>query len=436
MSSLINTRIQDTYTGLIKTADNLPVDGTLKNLEDGNGGVLPMQVSTTGVNFTGTVTGLPVVEAGLVNGTGTDSLKQADALVTDAATASGPQSIALGNGAVANSNQSIAIGNFSESTSVGTAAVGEYASATGIYASAWGRTSYARSDGSVAFGQQAGVPFSPTGTEYAGAVAMGRGVVADLADTTHVRALKIVAPDGGTGGNGITLLSPNGTAGEVTLTDASELAIDGTPIGGGGGGGSDLAEGQAITPYLSNNVYSIPWILSGYSQTNAKAFDTPNNVQLIPFYANPGESIGEFYFRITYAGAGALMNVGLYKSYVSTGGGYKTTMPEFVTTIASDVDVSTTGQKLFTGLDITLPTDAVGGCYWLAFQSTSTAVALTRWSNWVAAERVIYNDIYRGNGIEIGRPDFTLPTGQVDLSAMSTSASTDLSVDFAWRYKA
>jgi hypothetical protein len=225
-----------------------------------------------------------------------------------------------------------------------------------------------------------------------------------------------------------------GTNVTVDNTDPANPIVSAT--GGGGGGGSDLAEGQAITPYLAGNVYSIPWVLSGYSQSSAKAFNIANNVQLIPFYANPGQAIGEFYFRITTAAPGALMNVGLYKSYVSTGGGYKRTMPEFVTTIASDVDVSTTGQKLFTGLDITLPTDAVGGCYWLAFQSSSAAVRLTRWTNWVAAERVIYNDIYRGNGIEIGRPDFTLPTGQVDLSAMSTSASTDLSVDFAWRYKA
>ena len=59
MSSLINTKIEDTYTGLLKTSDNLPVDATLKTIQDGNGGNLPIQVSTTGVNFTGTVTGLP-----------------------------------------------------------------------------------------------------------------------------------------------------------------------------------------------------------------------------------------------------------------------------------------------------------------------------------------------------------------------------------------
>ena len=244
MATLTGNAINTSYQGLIKFDDNGAVDPTtLKQITDGTGGSLPIQVSQVQTKFQSlvdftdtTVSGLPSA-AGLVNGTGTDSLKQADSLVTNAATASGPQSIALGNGAVSNSNQSIAIGNFSEATSVGSAAVGEYASANALYASAWGRTAYARADGSVAFGQQAGVPFGVNG-----GVAMGRQVVADLADTTHVRALKIVAPDGGTGGNGITMLSPNGTAGLITLTDASELAVDGTPIGGGGG--------SAFTPVI------------------------------------------------------------------------------------------------------------------------------------------------------------------------------------------
>jgi len=41
-----------TYPGLIKTGDNTAIDGTPKVLSDGNGNNLPMEVSTTGVNFT------------------------------------------------------------------------------------------------------------------------------------------------------------------------------------------------------------------------------------------------------------------------------------------------------------------------------------------------------------------------------------------------
>ena len=45
-----------TYPGLIKTGDNTAIDGTLKVLSDGNGNNLPMEVSTTGVNLTGSPT--------------------------------------------------------------------------------------------------------------------------------------------------------------------------------------------------------------------------------------------------------------------------------------------------------------------------------------------------------------------------------------------
>ena len=59
MSSLQNQQISQTFPGLIKTNDELAISPTLKTLQDGAGNNLPMEVSTTGVNFTGTVTGTP-----------------------------------------------------------------------------------------------------------------------------------------------------------------------------------------------------------------------------------------------------------------------------------------------------------------------------------------------------------------------------------------
>jgi len=59
MGDLTNKQISATYDGLIKTNDEQPIDGNLKTLQDGVGNNLPMEVSTTGVNFTGTVTGTP-----------------------------------------------------------------------------------------------------------------------------------------------------------------------------------------------------------------------------------------------------------------------------------------------------------------------------------------------------------------------------------------
>jgi hypothetical protein len=57
MASLQNQQIDQTYAGLIKTNDEAAVGATLKALEDGAGNTLPVQVSTSTVNFTGTVTG-------------------------------------------------------------------------------------------------------------------------------------------------------------------------------------------------------------------------------------------------------------------------------------------------------------------------------------------------------------------------------------------
>ncbi len=57
MGDLTGKRIDQTFDGLIKTNDEQPIDGTLKGLQDGVGNNLPVEVSTSGVNFTGTVTG-------------------------------------------------------------------------------------------------------------------------------------------------------------------------------------------------------------------------------------------------------------------------------------------------------------------------------------------------------------------------------------------
>ena len=69
---------------------------------------LHLSLGTTSASFTGTldlsgatVTGLPAGAAGLVSGTGTDSMKNADSLVTTPATADFQYNIALGNAAQA-----------------------------------------------------------------------------------------------------------------------------------------------------------------------------------------------------------------------------------------------------------------------------------------------------------------------------------------------
>ncbi len=69
MGDLTNKQISATYDGLIKTSDEQPIDGNLKTLQDGVGNNLPIEVSTTGVNFTGIVTGIDTGVQSVVAGT-------------------------------------------------------------------------------------------------------------------------------------------------------------------------------------------------------------------------------------------------------------------------------------------------------------------------------------------------------------------------------
>lgn len=51
-TSLIGLLPQNTYSGLIKIGDNTAIDSTLKTVSDGAGNDLPMQVSSSTINFT------------------------------------------------------------------------------------------------------------------------------------------------------------------------------------------------------------------------------------------------------------------------------------------------------------------------------------------------------------------------------------------------
>lgn len=123
MSSLTNEQIRNSYQGLIKTTDNTAVGATEKQLTDGLGNPLPLTAGTSGVSFTGgvdftgaTITGLPTSEAGLVAGTGLNSLKNSDSLVTTPAVANAG-SIVLGNGATDNNaGNSVVIGSLARAS--------------------------------------------------------------------------------------------------------------------------------------------------------------------------------------------------------------------------------------------------------------------------------------------------------------------------------
>ena len=204
--------------------------------------------------------------AGLVNGTGTDSLKNADSLVTNPATASGPSTIALGDGAIASSLCSIAIGKTACATnefgiaigqiskaqrgiSLGRGAqhdwcdivIGQGARATNITATSkvvLGNDACATTGGSVVIGGYArGTGDFSTAVGYqscataACSIAIGACVTAAKACTLTTCEIELC-----TAGGGIYLTTPDGLAQpKLTVDNSCALLVDGTPVGGGGG---------------------------------------------------------------------------------------------------------------------------------------------------------------------------------------------------------
>ena len=94
-------------------------------------------------------------EAGLVSGTGTFSLKNADSLVSFPATASGNYSIALGRSAYANGNSSISIGSYSQASGLKSVGIGSGSISSGESSTAVGLISEATNQESAGFGYRA-----------------------------------------------------------------------------------------------------------------------------------------------------------------------------------------------------------------------------------------------------------------------------------------
>ena len=144
--TLTNEQIDLTYPGLIKMNDNVGVTAVLKPLSDGLGTNLPFEVSTTGVNFTGTVTGISA--GGLVAGTGSQSMKSANALTTAPADAAGNKSIAIGAGTTAQSD-SIAIGDGCVAQNGPAISIGRNSFASGSVTTAMGNSANVNGDQSI-----------------------------------------------------------------------------------------------------------------------------------------------------------------------------------------------------------------------------------------------------------------------------------------------
>jgi len=95
-TSLTGLTPATTYDALIKVGDNGPIDGTLKTISDGLGNDLPIQVSSTKVNFTNKVNANRVVEGFTsVAASGTQIVLTVDSTPNYLVTGSGGQTFKL-----------------------------------------------------------------------------------------------------------------------------------------------------------------------------------------------------------------------------------------------------------------------------------------------------------------------------------------------------
>ena len=309
MATLTNQKIQDTYRGLIKLDDNGTIDPTvLKQLTDGTGGSLPIQVSQVQTKFQSlvdftdaTITGLD--SAGLVAGTGTESMQSAATLTTNPATAIGFKSIALGDaargGSFAGANHAIAIGTDADAESAQSVAIGfntwaqsgdSIAIGTNAHARigdciSIGRDSQAANISGIAIGytaqtaiegtEQIAIGLSARGNgtqavaigrtaiaDAAGSVALGSGVTANIADTVSIKALEVQTDSTPTAG-GIIMSGAGGTDRRINIDASGNLQIDSTPVGGGGGGAAGLVAGTGTDSMKSaDSLTSTPAVAS------------------------------------------------------------------------------------------------------------------------------------------------------------------------------
>ena len=222
-----------------------------------------------------------------------------------------------------------------------------------------------------------------------------------------------------------------GTNVTVDNTDPANPIV--SAAGGGGGGSSAAYHKSGLSPAMSNfswntsTVWNSPWMTTGYSGSN---FSVPSDKSVyIPVIMKSGVTMGSFQFDVGVAGG--TTDIGFYKSYEFTDtDSTKWLMPEYVATIASGVDVSTTGTKTITGVNIAIPTDGVDGVYWIAFSSNSTTYSLRRWSNIIWPWN-FSQSIYRTLGMFDNSP--SLFTGG-QMTSFTGAGTTDSSIQMGWKY--
>jgi hypothetical protein len=389
MASLQNAQIDQSYQGLIKTTDNAVIGATEKVITDGEGNASTLSLGTTSASFTGdldltnaTVTGLPGAGAGLVAGTGADSMVSAASLTTTPAIASGTDSIALGDDAQATQLNSIAIGPNSGATAQRAVALGWSTTASVTDAIAIGPRATATADAAIAIGGDFSNLSATTASATnaiaignnakataIGAVGLGAGVTAAIIDTVSVKALEVQTDSTPTAG-GIIMSDAGGTDRRINIDATGALQIDSTPVGGGGSGGTEFSSAYrndiysaTMGGYPSNTFAKHMQPIVGRPSMNGSIDQSNNSTLFVRCYGDVGSIMSTIVVPL-YAGSTTDVVVEWYSADSTTG------MPG--TRVYTETFAEATGADGFYEFNLTTPQVMNGiGDWWVGCRTSN-----------------------------------------------------------------
>ena len=364
--------------------------------------------------------------AGLVKGDPAQagSMKSSDTLSDGNNTANANRAIAIGSGNISGT-WGVCLGQYNRA-GFASVAIGDNANTT------YGQKDYSISIGATSNAEVEAISIGKNTTSSAqGSVALGRNITAAIANTVSISALEVQTASTPTAG-GIIMTDAGSVARRLNITAAGALQIDSTPVGGGGGSDTTptlSARPTVGSPFTQTDVWSNPWLLSGYSLSSlANTGKIVNNeMWMVPITLKEGLAFRTM--KVNMQTGGGLMNVGLYKATAINGLLY----PEYAATIATNVDVSTAGFKtVLTSGNVVIPA-STDSRYFLAFQLSDITATLKTWSQ-VVSQNNISADIYRINAVACTTPTtFNLPTGALTTST-DFEGTTDGAIDVQWQY--
>ena len=177
---------------------------------------------------------------------------------------------------------------------------------------------------------------------------------------------------GGSGSSGTSGIS--GTSGSSGITGATGSNGSSGTSGAGGSGSSDYLQYPILGQYPAGGQWGKPFIdLTNY--TTQGLVSITNKIYLQPFQEQTGFIIDTFAFSVNTGVAGSTMSFAIYN--VATQSITRNSLTQITTvpgtfSVIGTISTVTSGDKIITGINYTLPT-TINNTYYLGFISSSAS---------------------------------------------------------------